>query len=78
MEIQNTTFNPGPLKGKIKEVFGSQEAFARADGRSLTAVANIINGHADMNRKTIVKWAQLLKIDLSSPDMNRIFFSVQI
>ncbi len=74
MALQST-FNPAPLKGRIKEIFGSQEAFARADGRSLTAVANIINGHADMNRRTMVKWAHLLKIDLASPEMNRVFFS---
>lgn len=75
--MEEVKMDSAPLKGKIREVFKSQEAFAKADGRSLTSVANIINGKSRMSRQTMIKWATMLKIPLNSSEMIRVFLSSQ-
>ena len=64
-----------PLKGKIREVYGSQERFAAAVGISLTALSNVLNGNSDLSREKIALWADALHIPLNSPELNRVFFS---
>ena len=67
--------NTAPIKGKIREVYGSQEKFANEVGLSLTAVNNILNGKSVLSHTQIEVWAKALNIDLSSPELNRVFFS---
>ena len=69
------TWNTAPLKGKIKEVYGTYDKFAEAIGLSRTSVCDIINGKRGMSHKQIVSWAGALGVELQSSDFNRIFFS---
>ena len=71
----HSPINTAPLKGKIREVYGSQEKFAKKIGVSLTSVSNVLNGKSGLSRDQIVVWAQALNIDLSSNELNRVFFS---
>ncbi len=64
-----------PLKGKIRERFGSQEKFAEEIGLSLTSVSDVLNGKRGLSRDQIVIWAKALAIELDSPELNRVFFS---
>lgn len=73
--MERTSINTLPLKGRIREYYGTQENFAKKVGLSLTAVNNILNGKSDLSRDQIIKWADLLDIDLSSTELNRVFFS---
>lgn len=64
-----------PLKGKIREVFGSQEKFAEKVGLSLTSVSDVLNGKRGLSRDQIVIWAEALNIKLDTSELNRVFFS---
>lgn len=68
--------NTAPLRGKIREVYGSQEKFAEKVGLSLTSVSDILNGKRGLSRGQIVIWADALGIALDSPELNRVFFSL--
>lgn len=67
--------NTAPLKGKIREKYGSQEKFAERVGLSLTSVSSVLNGKRGLSRDQIVTWAEALDIDLESAELNRVFFS---
>lgn len=41
------------LRGKIKEVFGTQEAFASAIGINAATVSGKLNGRSDWTRKEV-------------------------
>ena len=58
-------FNYQKLKGKIKEVFGSQEAYAVALGYTPETISNKLNNKAEFTQSDIVKSLELLKIDSS-------------
>lgn len=53
------------LKGKIKEVFGSQKAFADAMELSYTALNLRLNGKSEWKSSEIAKACDLLHIPLS-------------
>ena len=73
----NAKFDPNPLIGKIREKGFTQQEFAQKDGRSCTAVRNILHGDAVMTWETIVKWSEILEIELGSTEFFRVFFSVK-
>ncbi len=72
---KNYELDTAPLKGKIREIYGSQEKFAETAGYSVTQVVNILSGRSDMSRKTVLKFAALLGIEPGSTEFNRVFFS---
>lgn len=53
------------LKGKIKEVFDTQEAFAEAMGMSKTALSQRLNGSVEWKASEIAKACDLLHIPLA-------------
>ena len=73
--LETPELDQNPLKGKIREVYGTQEKFAEAAGYSVTQLCNILSGNSDMSRKTVLKFAALLKIEVGSNEFNRVFFS---
>lgn len=66
-----------PIIGKIRELGMSQEQFAKYDGRTLTAVRNILTGKTDMSWNTIMKWSDILRLPVGSAEWQRVFFSTK-
>ena len=73
--MSDTHISMAPLKGKIREVYGSQEKFAEKVGLSLTSVSDVLNGKRGLSRDQIVIWAKALNIGLDTSEFNRVFFS---
>lgn len=53
------------LKGKIVEVYGTQEAFSKAMGMSKAALSQRLSGAVDWKTSEIIKACELLHISLS-------------
>lgn len=64
------------LKGKVVEVYGTQEAFANAMDMSVAAVSQRLRGAVDWKTPEIVKACELLKIELS--EAWRYFFKEKV
>lgn len=54
------------LRGKIREVFSTHEAFAAAMGISEASLSKKLNGHTEWKREEIVKACELLGIPLEA------------
>lgn len=50
------------LRGRIKEIFGTQEAFAKAVGISKVSVSKKLTGKVKFTQSDIEQWADLLLI----------------
>lgn len=61
------------LKGKIKEVYNTQEAFAKAMGMSKTGLSMRLKGATDWKTSDIAKACDALHIPLS--DAHLYFFN---
>lgn len=61
------------LKLKVKEVYDTQEAFAKAMGMSLTALNQRLNNSVQWKSPEIAQACDLLNIDLS--DAYKYFFT---
>lgn len=57
-------FTYSKLRGRIVEKYGSQEKFCEAVGLSPVSVSNKMTGQTGFSQKDIVKWCELLDIDL--------------
>ncbi len=51
------------LKGKIKEICGTQDRFGSLMGMSHTTVTAKLNGNSDFTQSEIIKAAEILKIN---------------
>ena len=51
------------LKGRIIEMYGSQPAFAAANGATRCTVNNYLTGKTSFTQLKIIEWAEILKID---------------
>lgn len=58
-------YNYSKLKGKIKEVFGTQEAFAKAIGCSAAYISQVFNGKSFFTQQVIDKAVKVLNISAS-------------
>ena len=56
------TYNYGKLRGKIREVYGSEKAFALDLGTTDTAMSLILNNKAQFRQDQIKRSCTLLKI----------------
>jgi len=64
------------LRGKIREVFGTQDAFAAAMGVSSVTVSQRLNGKAEWKTNEIAKACELLGIPLE--EVASYFFILKI
>lgn len=64
------------LKLKIKEVFDTQEAFAKAMGMSQTAVNQRLNGVVEWKTSDIAKACDVLNIPLTEAHLY--FFTLKV
>lgn len=51
------------LRGRIIEMFGSQEAFAEAVGQTPTTISYKLNGKKPLTRNDIIEWGEALLIE---------------
>lgn len=68
--------NYGKLKGKIREVYGTQTAFAAAMGRSVCVINQKLNNKAEWTAKDIRKATELLGITVE--EIPTYFFNLKI
>ena len=69
-------FNYSKLRGKIKEVFNTQEKFAREMDISTTTLSAKLNNKIQLSQSEIEKTVELLKID--KEDIPVYFFDVEV
>lgn len=69
-------FNYSKLKGRIKEKYGTQEAFAKAIGLTPSRFSFKINGKAKWKQDEIVKAVELLEI--SQDEIVEYFFNYKV
>lgn len=61
------------LRGRIKEKFGTEKAFAEALNTSLITVSKKLTGRSQFTSEDIKKWCSLL--DISLKDVGIYFFA---
>ena len=70
-------FSYNKLKGKIKEVFGTQEAFAKALGIGRTALYSKLSNNTEFTQTEMLLSLELLHLEKSEIDTYFFFFLVQ-
>lgn len=66
MELENKTeYDYSKLRGKIREVFETEEAFAKALDISSVTLSKIFNGKSEWGQDLINRSCDLLNIDYS-------------
>ena len=69
-------FDYSKLRGKIREVFNTQEEFAKALGLSETSITNKLNNNRNFTQSEMKKIIELLSIQ---PDeINNYFFTERV
>lgn len=66
-------WNYAKLRGRIKEIFGTQEAFAKAIGISSASLSQRLNNVLEFTQEEIFNSCEVLKIPLT--DMMSYFFT---
>jgi len=70
------TFNYSKLRGRIREVFGTQDRFAAAMGRSDTSISQKLNNKSEWTQKEINRAVEVLGID--DVDVSAYFFAQKV
>lgn len=65
-------FNNSKLRGKIRELFGTEQKFSDAIGISKSALSAKLNNNSEINRDEMLKMIDLLNI--KKEDIFEIFF----
>lgn len=76
IDDQNIIFDFSKLRGKIKEIYGTQTAFATAMSMNEATLSNKLNNNVEFSPKEIVKACNLLNINLRKVDLY--FFSSKV
>jgi len=69
-------FDYSKLRGKIKEVFGTQDKFAKALGIGRVSLSQRLNNYLDFSQSEIDKACELLK--LSKEEIPKYFFTIKV
>lgn len=69
-------FDYSKLRGKIKEVFGTQDNFAKALGIGRVSLSQRLNNYLDFSQEEIDKAYKLL--NLSKEEIPRYFFTTKV
>lgn len=64
------------LRGRIVEKFGTQDAFREQIGISKTAMSNKMTGKTGFSQNDIIKWCELLSIDMQN--VSEYFFANEL
>jgi conserved domain protein len=65
-------FDNSKLRGKIRELFGTEQKFSDAVGISKSALSAKLNNNSEINRDEMLKMIDLLNIE--KEDIFEIFF----
>lgn len=76
IDNRNLVFDFSKLKGKIKEVFETQNIFAEKIGINESTLSNKLNNKAEFSTIEIVKACFLLHIDFC--EVNEYFFNLKV
>lgn len=55
-------FDNSKIRGKIREIFGTEQKFSDAVGISKSALSAKLNNNSEINRDEMLKMVELLKI----------------
>lgn len=69
-------FDYNKLRGKIKEIYGTQDNFAAALGIGRVSLSQRLNNLLDFSQEEIHKSCDLLKID--KEDIPKYFFTLEV
>ena len=69
-------YNYCKLRGKIKEVFGTQDKYAEALNLSKTSVSSKLNNIVDFSQTEIYTSAKIL--DITSEEIGEYFFNYKV
>lgn len=70
------SFDYSKLRGKIREVYKTQEAFASAMGCSTTTISGKLNCNVDFTQDEIAKAVSVLRLNME--DIPAYFFTEQV
>nr|DAY45039.1 MAG TPA: Protein of unknown function (DUF739) [Caudoviricetes sp.] len=65
-------FDNSKIRGKIREIFGTEQKFSEAVGISKSALSAKLNNNSEINRDEMLKMIDLLKI--KKEEIFEIFF----
>lgn len=74
--MKKVLFEYSKLRGKIKEVFGTQSAFAEAMGMSSTSLSAKLNNNVEFSQKEIDRAVNLLKSE--KEEIPAYFFTLKV
>ncbi len=70
------SYNYGKLRGRIKEICGTQDSFARQLGIGRVSLSQRLNNQLDFSQAEILKSCDILHI--SKQDIPTYFFTVKV
>lgn len=76
MKDEDIIFDFSKLRGRIKEVYGTQTAFAIAMLMNEATLSNKLNNNVEFSPKEIIRACLLLCIDLN--DVKSYFFTLKV
>lgn len=76
MEDKDIIFDFSKLRGRIKEIYGTQTAFAVAMLMNDATLSNKLNNNVEFSPKEIIRACILLHID--NKDINTYFFTLKV
>lgn len=68
MRDEDIEFNFNKLRGRIKEIYGTQTAFSNAMEMNEATLSNKLNNNVEFTSKEIIKACILLKLELNKID----------
>ena len=69
-------YDYGKLRGRIKEKYGTQAAFAKAMGLSNVSVSNKLNNNVEWGQEEIEK--SVVVLDIAYADIHSYFFTHKV
>ena len=69
-------YDYGKLRGRIREILGTEREFARLIGRTATHISLILNGEKQFTQSDILKAVTVLDID--PRDIGVYFFTLRV
>ena len=74
---ENITFDFNKLKGRIKEIYGTQSAFAIEMLMNEATLSNKLNNNVEFTSKEIYRACLLLQID-TEKEIEQYFFNIKV
>lgn len=76
MSDEDIKFDFSKLRGKIKEVFGTQTAFSTEMSMNEATLSNKLNNNVEFSPKEMVKACNLLNLELK--EIDEYFFTLKV